>query len=150
MNQANKKEAVERIDQFLTNVKKMKKPAVIFTGTDLRPTIIREVKKVFSGRKPQFISSTMVEKEDIDRVFQASLKEGSLLLIYIDKATQPVVMRRLEQIIEDGHVPVKTGSNWFKVEPVETWQTIVWVNRDEISEEDFQLKLLFANILVVE
>lgn len=146
----NMEENTQRIKDFLRIVKKMREPAVIFADPDMKPVISREIKKAFPEVKHALISSANTDRDEIDRIFSSSLKEGSILQVQIDKTTDPIVMRRLEQLMEDGNIPVKTGSNWFKVEPVETWQTIVWVNRKDIKEDDFQLELLFTHKLVVE
>lgn len=146
----NMEENIQRIKDFLKVAKRMREPAIIFTDIDLKPIVSREIKKAFPDVKHTYLSSATTDRDEIDRIFSNSLKEGSILQIQIDKSTDPIVMRRLEQLMEDGNIPVKTGSNWYKVEPTETWQTIVWVNRKEINEDDFQLELLFTHKLVVE
>ncbi len=143
-------ENTQRIRDFLKVVKRMKEPAIIFTNNDLKSVVSKEIKKAFPGVKHALLSSAITDRDEIDRIFSGSLKEGSILQVQIDKTTDPIVMRRLEQLLEDGNIPVKTGSNWFKVEPTETWQAIVWVNRKDINENDFQLELLFTHKLVVE
>lgn len=146
----NLEENTQRIKDFLKIVKRMREPALIFTDIDLKPIVSKEIKKAFSDMKHTVLTSATTDRDEIDRIFSSSLKEGSILQIQIDKTTDPIVMRRLEQLMEDGSIPVKTGSKWFKIEPTETWQAIVWINRKDIKEEDFPLELLFTHKLAVE
>ncbi|MCD4786351.1 MAG: hypothetical protein K8T10_21210 [Candidatus Eremiobacteraeota bacterium] len=149
MKPASAKENVERIREFLAVVKKMKAPALIYTSKEKKPVVIREIKKAFTGRKTHFIDPSIDEKEEVDRIFSASCKEGSLLLVSLDKSSLPVVTRRLEQIMEDGHIPINVSGNWRKVEPTDTWQTIVWIDADQINETEFKLREQFVYKLVL-
>lgn len=139
----------QRIIDFLKKVKKLGESALIYSSPDLRGVVKQEVNKIFENRKIQYISPSMTEKEKVDKVFNSSLKEGSVLMIFLNRQSLPVVTRRLEQVMEDGHVPVNVGNSWRKVEPVENWQTIVWINRNDIKEDEFPLRRLFVHKLVV-
>lgn len=149
MKPASAKENIERIREFLSVVKRMKAPALIYTSKEKKPIVIREIKKAFPGRKTHFINPGIDDKEEVDRIFSTSCKEGSLLLVSLDKSSLPVVTRRLEQIIEDGHIPINISGNWRKVEPTDTWQTIVWIDRDQINETEFELREQFVHKLAL-
>ena len=150
MKPASAKENVERIRGFLSVVKRMKTSALIYTSKETKPVVIQEIKKTFPGRKMHFIDPGIDNKEEIDRIFSASCKEGSLLLVSLDRSSLPVVTRRLEQIMEDGYIPVDVSGSWRKVEPTDTWQTIVWIDRIQINETEFELREQFVHKLVLE
>jgi len=141
---------IKRVKKFLNIVKRMKDSALIFSSPETKSLIIKEIKKAFSGKKTHFIDPTMREKEEIDKTFVASLKEGSLLLVSLDRNSLPTVMRRLEQVMEDGYVQVNISGTWRKVEPTDTWQTIVWINSKNAREDEFTLNLLFTHKLMME
>jgi hypothetical protein len=143
-------EDTKRLDEFLSVVKRMKESALIFSPPGYKNQIIKEVKSAFSDMKISMVDPSLQDKDEIDKIFISSLKEGSLLIVSFDKTTQPVVLRRLEQIMEDGSLPVHLSGEWRKVEPVDTWKTIVWINRDDFREDEFPLKRLFVNKFAVE
>lgn len=139
----------DRLDFFLKNVKKLKEPAVIFAPASQIAVVTGEIAGNFEKRKIQKIEPVEADKDKIDKIFKGSLKEGSILLIFLDKKSPEHVMRRLEQILEDGHIPVSAGGTWSRVEPVENWQCLVLVNEDQIKESEFPLTELFSHRLVI-
>lgn len=149
MKTTNQSESIQRIRDFLRTVSRMKGSALVYSSRDLMPAIIKEIKSAFPQRKTHFIDMKMSEKEEIDRVFETSLKEGSLLLISLDQSAHPDITRRLEQIFEDGCLQLQKNGEWRKVEPTETWQTVVWIDRDQIKEDEFALRRVFVHKLVV-
>lgn len=142
-------EIIERIQVFLKTIVSLNESALIYSPGDLKALAFQEIEKFFADRKTHIIDPDIQEKEQIDKIFISSLKEGTLLIISLDKTSSPVVMRRIEQIFEDGHIPINIGDSWRKVEPVDTWQVVVWINRDDINEEEFPLRRLFVHKLVV-
>jgi len=144
-------EASGRIESFLKKVVKIReKAAAIYTPPGLKNTVIKLVNKVFSGRKIQTIGLKTNEREQVEKIFRISLKEGSLLLILMDLSSHHMVVRQLEQILEEGHISFGLGGNWGKVEPVEGRQAVIWVDRSQIREDQFELKHLLNTKLVVE
>jgi len=140
---------MERLDNFLRLLKESGESALIFLSSKYNARTEETIKNIFSGVKIDFIKEDLSESAKIDRLFGKSLREGSLLVIYLDPDTPPVVMRRLEQIFEDGYIQTNTGRGFRKVEPVEGWRTLVIINRDRINENEFALRRLFTRKLVV-
>jgi hypothetical protein len=139
----------DRLGAFLKIATKMKEPAVIFAPASEKGTLVGEIMKAFEKRKVQKLEPGEADKDQIDKIFKGSLKDGSVLLVYLDKKSSEHVIRRLEQILEDGHIPVSVGGTWSRVEPVENWQCLVLVNRDQIKEDEFSLRELFPHKLVI-
>ncbi len=138
-----------RIENFLEKTRRLQDSALIFTPASLKGLVVNRIKEIFKDKPITFLSSSHDEGK-IDKIFKASLKKGNLLVVTIDKTTPPVVLRRLEQIFEDGYFSYSVGSTWHKVEPVEGWQCLVWINRDHIKEDQFIPIRLFPIKLVVE
>jgi hypothetical protein len=139
----------DKLSKFLNNLKEIKGSALILSSYDMKEEIFDEIKKFYAREKIRVIDSNLDDKEAIDKSFNTSLKEGSVLLITMEKQTSHVVTRRLEQVMNDGYIPVNIGNNWLKVEPVDTWQAIVWVNQDAPHKDEKILRNLFAHKLVV-
>ncbi|MCE1246625.1 MAG: hypothetical protein LWY06_08275 [Firmicutes bacterium] len=143
-------EEAGRLGEFLSTVKRMKESALIFSSPAGKSSVMKEIKSCFPDVKHTAIDQNIPEKEDIDKAIISSLKEGTLLVVSLYKNTNPAVLRRLEQIMEDGHIPVQVSNEWRKVEPVDTWKTIIWINRDDYREDEFPLRRLFVNKIVLE
>lgn len=141
----------ERISTFLEKFKKMEDPAaVIFAPKILSATVKNLLKKVFDKQKISVVPPGVTEREQIDKSFRFSLKEGSLLLINYDTFSDKAVKQYVQQILEEGYITMGVGSNWIKVEPVEGWRMVMLVNRDGVTEDEFPLSNLFTNKLAVE
>jgi hypothetical protein len=144
------KTAQERIAKFLERVAAMKEEvSAIFTPAPLKEIVLEEIKKVFGGRKSHTLDLSTKDREQVDKVFSASLKEGSLLLIQIDRDSPQQIIRRLEQVLDEGHISIGLSGNWIKVEPVEGWQAVVWVDSTQVTEEQFLLRDIITSKLMV-
>jgi hypothetical protein len=139
----------ENLQNFLEKVRKIKGAVLIISSPLLKNRIFDEIKKFYSDSRIRVIDSSITDKENIDKTFSGSLKEGSLLLVSLEKQTSPVVTRRLEQIFNDGYISINTGNNWLKIEPVDSWQVIAWGNQDSPHEDLKILENLFYQKLVV-
>lgn len=144
------KDARERIAKFLERIVAMnEKVCAVFAPPSLKQTLFKEVEKAFGGRKSQTMDLSVRDRDAVDKAISTSMKEGSLLLVHIGKDSPPLTLRRIEQILDEGHISIGLPGNWIKVEPVEGWQAVVWVDSTQIGVDQFLLKDILTSKLVV-
>ena len=148
---AQKTQAQNRISRFIKIFKRLKNQVcAIFTPASMKMAVESEVRQVYQGAATCSIGAGESDRDKIDRIFVTSLKEGSLLKIFYRQDSQPDLARKIEQVIKEGHLTVRIRDNWTKVEPVEGWQCILWVNLDQVSPEQFPAISVITDVLVVD
>jgi hypothetical protein len=135
-----------RIEKFMATLDRLKESGVIFSSTILKRDVSRIITEFFDGKPLMKLDETIGIKEKIDEVFLTSLRKGAPIFISLSVQVPAPVLRRLEQIFEEGGIDEAVPEGRTKVKPAEGWYAIVWLDSTTIKDTDsaFPIKNLFG------
>ncbi|GEM_PF-1904676 len=135
---------MSRLQEFLTNLDKLKESGLIFSSTILKRDVARTIKQFFGSRAFLTVDDSIGIKENIDEIFLHSLKTATPLFITVSVQVPPVVIRRLEQLMSDGYLEETLPEGRTSVKPAGGWFSVVWVDSSEMKDKEFPLRELFG------
>ena len=140
---AKRDEQLQRVKDFLEVLHKLKDSGIIFSSTVLKRDVIKTIRDFYGDGPCRTLDESLGIKEEIDKVFAASMKEGAPLFIPLSLQSPPLILTRLEQLLEDGSLDVPGPSGRMKETPQEGWYLLAWVDSSSYKGREFPLTHLF-------
>jgi hypothetical protein len=141
---AKRDEQIQRLEEFLTVLHKTKENGVIFSSTVLKRDVMRVIKSFYDGKPCKTVEESMGIKEEIDAAIRSSLTEGAPLFIPLSVQSPPIILTRIETLLEEGHLDVTGAAGREKVAPKEGWYLLAWVDTSSYKDKEFPLTDLFG------
>jgi hypothetical protein len=141
-----REEQKARVEKFVATLDRLKESGVIFSSTILKRDVARIISEFFDGKPLMTLDETIGIKEKIDEVFLSSLRKGTPLFISLSVQVPAPVLRRLEQILEEGGIDETIPGGRTRVKPSNGWYAIVWLDSTTIKDIDsaFPIRNLFG------
>jgi len=135
---------MSRLQDFLVNLDRLKESGLIFSSTILKRDVVRTVKQFFGSRAFLTVEDSIDIKENIDEIFLKSMKTATPIFITVSVQISAVVIRRLEQILNDGYIDESQPEGRTSVKPADGWFSVVWVDSSDMKDKEFPLRELFG------
>lgn len=144
-----REDQLQRLEQFLNSISKVKKSGLILSSTILKRDVSKAVTDFFKDKDLITLEETIDIKEKIDDSFNTSLKQGKPVFVSYSAQTVPVVLRRLEQVLNDGYLEESTPEGRKAIKPANGWFAIVWVDQTSLKDKEFPIKEFFDYKLIL-
>jgi len=146
---AKRDEQIQRLEEFLSVLHKTKESGIIFSSTVLKRDVMRVIKSFFDGKPYKTLDESMGIREEIDAAIRSSLDGGAPLFIPLSVQSPPLILTRIETLLEEGYLDMAGPAGREKAAPKEGWYLLVWVDTSSYKDKEFPLTNLFGYTLAL-